>query len=79
VILTANTIVSEVIALHLKRPDHGRPYLYIQIYCGICYIVASACLLMVRQTVIARRTALLRSQHHLGDSEVMTRDDVPLG
>ena len=44
-------LVSEVIALELRRPDHTRVYLYPQIFCGVCYICASLCLLEVRRRV----------------------------
>lgn len=36
------------IALYLRRPTHSRPYLYTQIFCGLCYICASLCLWAVR-------------------------------
>ncbi|KIW66140.1 hypothetical protein PV04_08342 [Phialophora macrospora] len=42
------TTFSEIVALYLRRPSHGRPYLYTQIFCGVCYICASGCLWGVR-------------------------------
>ncbi|GAB7341220.1 hypothetical protein MBLNU457_7504t1 [Dothideomycetes sp. NU457] len=35
------TAFAEVIALYLRRPDSGRPYLYPQIFAGMAYIVSS--------------------------------------
>ncbi|KAF2436273.1 MFS general substrate transporter [Tothia fuscella] len=39
------TTFAEVIALKLRRPNSGRPYLYAQVFAGISYLVASAIML----------------------------------
>ena len=44
------TLFSEAIALELRRPvSSSRPYLYPQIYSGLCYLVAAAFLLELRR------------------------------
>lgn len=42
--LVLPTTFSEVVALKIRRSAADRPYLYPQIYCGLVYAVASACL-----------------------------------
>jgi MFS family permease len=42
-------IVSEVIALQLRRPGKQREYLYPQIFCGLSYTCASFCLWQLRR------------------------------
>lgn len=39
--------VSEVVALELRRSGSQSPYLYVQIFCGVCYICASVFLLIL--------------------------------
>lgn len=45
----APTLFSEAIALELRKPGNGRPYLYPQIYSGLCYLVAAVFLLELRR------------------------------
>lgn len=52
--LISKTTVSEAIALELRRPGHTRAYLYPQIFCGLCYVLASFCLWITR-VIIKRR------------------------
>ena len=42
-------LVSEVIALKLRRPSSGHEYLYPQIFAGLSYFVASGCMLELRR------------------------------
>jgi hypothetical protein len=42
---TDSLLVSEVIALKLRRPNTTRPYLHPQIFAGLSYIIASAFML----------------------------------
>jgi len=41
VFLLTNFVVSEVIALKLRRPGSGREFLYPQIFAGLAYLIAS--------------------------------------
>jgi len=43
------SLFSEAIALKLRRPESGRPYLYTQIYSGLCYLIAALFLLELRR------------------------------
>lgn len=43
------TLFSEAIGLKLRREESGRPYLWPQIYTGLCYLVAAAFLLELRR------------------------------
>lgn len=43
------TLFSEAIALELRRGGSSRPYLYPQIYSGLCYLIAAAFLLELRR------------------------------
>lgn len=43
------TLFSEAVALELRRQKSGRPYLYPQIYSGLCYLMAAAFLLELRR------------------------------
>ncbi|EUC41559.1 hypothetical protein COCMIDRAFT_8756 [Bipolaris oryzae ATCC 44560] len=49
------SIVSEGIALKLRRPSSSREYLYVQVFAGLAYIVASALMLQLRR--VKRRQA----------------------
>ena len=48
------TTFSEVISLYLRRPGHDRPYLYTQIFSGLCYGIASVFLWCTRVKVKRR-------------------------
>jgi hypothetical protein len=49
VIETVNLpIVSEVLALKLRRQESERPYIYVQIFAAISYVVASMFMLVLR-------------------------------
>ena len=48
------TTFSEVISLYLRRPSHDRPYLYTQIFSGLCYVIASVFLWFTRLKVKTR-------------------------
>ncbi|KPI40333.1 putative transporter MCH2 [Cyphellophora attinorum] len=52
------TTFSEVIALHLKRPGYEREYLYTQLFCGVCYVLAGGCLLQARRTLKSIRSTV---------------------
>ena len=43
------TLFSEAIALELRRESSTRPYLYVQIYSGLCYLIAGLFLLELRR------------------------------
>lgn len=43
------TLFSEAIGLKLRREGSGRPYLWPQIYCGLCYLIAAGFLLELRR------------------------------
>ena len=47
-VLTA-TIASEGIALKLRRSGSSRKYLYVQIFAGLAYVVASGFMLQLRR------------------------------
>lgn len=44
------SLFSEVIALKLRRSGPDRPYLYTQVYSGLCYLMAALFLLELRRT-----------------------------
>ncbi|KAL6718165.1 hypothetical protein ACLMJK_004253 [Lecanora helva] len=44
------TTFSEVIALKLRRPGSGKEYLYPQIFAGVAYLTASACMYELRRS-----------------------------
>lgn len=51
----ANSPVSQVIALKIRRPDSARPYLFPQLFVGLTYICASFIMLELRRATRKRR------------------------
>jgi MFS family permease len=47
--VTLPSIFSEVIALEIRRPGSDRPYLWPQIYTGLVFLIASACLVELKR------------------------------
>lgn len=48
-------LVSEVIALKLRRPNTSHVYLYPQIFSGLSYLVACLCMLELARVLRKRR------------------------
>jgi hypothetical protein len=63
-------LVSEVIALKLRRPGTSHVYLYPQIFSGLSYLVASLCMLELAR-VLRKRHKPMEVAFRLSDSTLV--------
>jgi hypothetical protein len=54
--LLTDWVVSEGIALRLRRPTSSRKYLYTQIFAGLSYIVASGFMFQLRRMKLRQKS-----------------------
>jgi len=67
--LLKTSIVSEVIALHLRRPGAANEYLYVQIFAGLSGVVSSGCLFELRRVTRKKNAALALETSSLVETE----------
>ena len=76
-------LVSEVIALKLRRPNTSHVYLYPQIFSGLSYLVACLCMLELARVLRKRRkpieVALETSGSTLADVTKQSVEDTEKG
>jgi hypothetical protein len=68
-------LVSEVIALKLRRPHSSHEYLYPQLFSGISYLVACLCMVELAR-VLRKRRKPTDVTLQLSESTLMNRNDV---
>lgn len=64
--------VSEPIGLYLRRPGHHDAYLYPQIFSGVLYLAAAACMFILRVWMLGKQDQ--KRTEMIGDEEEDTGD-----